>query len=159
MKRSVIVSAKRTPMGRFMGSISKMPAPQLGTQVAKVVLDQTKTLDGGIVGIVSVIPGELAVASRDADDTHQNLPETWGRQPVGNLTTEGIHEGSPRGAPKVALDPGQIEVDSTDRIVAACEVAIVLLRVEISESRSGRDRDVLVACSMAVENRKDGCSR
>ena len=52
MKRSVIVSAKRTAMGRFMGSISKMPAPQLGAEVAKVVLGETKALDGGVDEVI-----------------------------------------------------------------------------------------------------------
>jgi len=52
MKRSVIVSAKRTPMGRFMGSLSKMPAPRLGAEVAKVVLAETKALDGGVDEVI-----------------------------------------------------------------------------------------------------------
>ena len=52
MKRSVIVSAKRTAMGRFMGSISKIPAPQLGVQVAKVVLSETRALDGGVDEVI-----------------------------------------------------------------------------------------------------------
>lgn len=52
MNRSVIVSAKRTAMGRFMGTISKIPAPQLGSEVAKVVLADTKVLDGGIDEVI-----------------------------------------------------------------------------------------------------------
>ena len=51
MSRSVIVSAKRTAMGRFMGTISRFPAPQLGTEVAKAVLAETKALDGGRDGV------------------------------------------------------------------------------------------------------------
>lgn len=35
----VIVSAKRTPIGRFMGGLSRTPAPQLGAYAVKAALD------------------------------------------------------------------------------------------------------------------------
>lgn len=38
-QRSVIVGAKRSPMGKFLGSLSTLTAPQIGAVVAKDVLD------------------------------------------------------------------------------------------------------------------------
>ncbi|MBT8298103.1 MAG: acetyl-CoA C-acyltransferase [Maribacter sp.] len=42
MKEVVIVSAVRTPMGSFMGSLSTIPAPQLGATAIKGALDKIK---------------------------------------------------------------------------------------------------------------------
>lgn len=39
MKKSVIVGAKRSPMGRFLGTLSGMTAPEIGGQVAKNVIE------------------------------------------------------------------------------------------------------------------------
>ena len=38
MQRSVIVAAKRSPMGKFLGTMSPLAAPEIGAQVAKNVL-------------------------------------------------------------------------------------------------------------------------
>jgi acetyl-CoA C-acetyltransferase len=56
MPQSVIVAAKRSPIGRFLGSLSPLPAPKIGTAVAKAVLDsvgcQPKDVDLALVGEV-----------------------------------------------------------------------------------------------------------
>ena len=52
MKRTVIVSAKRSPIGRFLGSLVRLPAPEVGAQVAKVVLDETKAVSAGIDEVI-----------------------------------------------------------------------------------------------------------
>ncbi|MBN2562660.1 MAG: acetyl-CoA C-acetyltransferase [Phycisphaerae bacterium] len=39
MLQSVIVGAKRSPIGRFLGSLSTLPAPKIGSAVAKGLLD------------------------------------------------------------------------------------------------------------------------
>jgi len=41
MKKVVIVSAKRTPVGSFQGSLSSLPATQLGSEAIKAVLAET----------------------------------------------------------------------------------------------------------------------
>ncbi len=41
MRKSVIVAAKRTPIGSFMGKLSSVSAPQLGSIVIKSILDET----------------------------------------------------------------------------------------------------------------------
>ncbi len=52
MKHCVIVSARRSPIGRFLGSLSKMPIPEIGAQVARAVLEETGTLDGGVDEVI-----------------------------------------------------------------------------------------------------------
>ena len=39
MAQPVILAAKRTPIGRFLGGLSRVPSPQLGTFAIKAVLD------------------------------------------------------------------------------------------------------------------------
>src|SRR5688572_22393312 len=56
MERAVIVSAIRTPIGRFMGGLSTIPAPRLAAGLIKETLVRTKvdpeTIDEVIVGNV-----------------------------------------------------------------------------------------------------------
>ena len=40
MKKVVIVSAARTPIGSFMGALSTVPAPKLGAVAIKGALDK-----------------------------------------------------------------------------------------------------------------------
>ena len=42
MKKVVIVSAARTPIGSFLGSLSTVPAPKLGAVAIKGALDKIK---------------------------------------------------------------------------------------------------------------------
>jgi acetyl-CoA C-acetyltransferase len=56
MERSVIVSALRTPIGRFMGGLSTLPAPRLAAGLIKETVSRTKldteTVDEVILGNV-----------------------------------------------------------------------------------------------------------
>ena len=38
MSRSVIVGVKRSPMGKFLGSLAPLSAPEIGAQVAKALI-------------------------------------------------------------------------------------------------------------------------
>lgn len=53
---AVIVSAKRTPIGRFMGGLSRVPAPELGSLAIKAVLADVpavkEKVDEVIMGVV-----------------------------------------------------------------------------------------------------------
>ena len=40
MTRSVIVGANRSPMGRFLGTLSPLPATEIGAQVARQMIAQ-----------------------------------------------------------------------------------------------------------------------
>jgi acetyl-CoA C-acetyltransferase len=42
MERPVICAAQRTPIGRFLGGLSSVPAPELGAKVIRNLLEQTK---------------------------------------------------------------------------------------------------------------------
>ncbi len=61
MKKIFIVSAKRTTIGKFMGSLSTFSAAEMGTKVIKAILDETKIdpviIDTVIVG--NVLSGGL----------------------------------------------------------------------------------------------------
>ncbi len=56
LKEVVVVSAKRTPVGSFQGSLSTVPATKLGSVVIKSILDETKIslkeIDEVIMGCV-----------------------------------------------------------------------------------------------------------
>ncbi len=56
LREVVVVSAKRTPVGSFQGSLSTIPATKLGSDVIKSVLDETKIdlkeIDEVIMGCV-----------------------------------------------------------------------------------------------------------
>ncbi|MEE2907646.1 MAG: thiolase family protein [Planctomycetota bacterium] len=45
MSHSVILAARRTPIGRFMGGLSRVPSPQLGAMVIEAVLEQAAAAD------------------------------------------------------------------------------------------------------------------
>ncbi|MFG0276189.1 MAG: acetyl-CoA C-acetyltransferase, partial [Phycisphaerales bacterium] len=38
--QAVIVAAKRTPIGKFFGSLSRTPSPDLGSYAIKAVFDE-----------------------------------------------------------------------------------------------------------------------
>ena len=48
MTQSVILAAKRTPIGRFLGGLSRVPSPQLGTMVIEAVLDEVPAAKGNV---------------------------------------------------------------------------------------------------------------
>lgn len=63
-KRVVIVSAVRTPIGRFMGGLSTVPAPRLGATAIKGALDKIQ-LDSSLVDEVimgNVVPAGMGQA-------------------------------------------------------------------------------------------------
>lgn len=64
MRNAVIIDAVRTPMGRFLGSLSAIPAPKLGAHVVKAIIERTG-IDPGIVD--EVIMGNVLQAG-----LHQN---------------------------------------------------------------------------------------
>ena len=59
MKNVVIVSAKRTPIGSFMGSLSTVPAIDLGAAAIKAALEAI-SLDSGLVD--EVLMGQVLQA-------------------------------------------------------------------------------------------------
>lgn len=64
----VIVGALRTPIGSFMGSLSRLPAHALGAQVIKAVLDQTQVNPGEIT---ETIMGQVLTAGEGQNPARQ----------------------------------------------------------------------------------------
>src|SRR5258708_1369749 len=54
MKKSLILSAKRTPIGSFMGSLSNVSATQLGATAAKAAIEaaHVEKVEEAIIGCV-----------------------------------------------------------------------------------------------------------
>lgn len=56
MPRSVIVGAKRSPMGKFLGTLSPLTAPEIGAQVARTLLKEVgcppELVDWALIGEV-----------------------------------------------------------------------------------------------------------
>jgi acetyl-CoA C-acetyltransferase len=56
MPRSVIVGAKRSPMGKFLGTLSPLSAPEIGAQVARTLLKEVgcppEMVDWALIGEV-----------------------------------------------------------------------------------------------------------
>lgn len=77
MKKAVIVSAKRTPVGSFQGALSNVPATTLGSTAIKAVLDEVK-LDYELVDEVimgNVLPAGLGQAPARQAAIYAGLPE------------------------------------------------------------------------------------
>jgi len=69
MERAVIVEALRTPIGRFLGGLSSVPAPKLGSYVLKALLDKTK-VDPGMID--EVIMGNVLQAGLGQNPARQS---------------------------------------------------------------------------------------
>ncbi len=77
MRKVVIVAAKRTPVGAFMGSLSQVSAVELGKTAIKAVLEQVnldpKEVDEVIMG--NVLPAGLGQAPTRQAAIYAGLPE------------------------------------------------------------------------------------
>ena len=92
MKRSVIIAARRSPIGKFLGSLSKVPAPQIGACVARAVLEETDTLNGGVD---EVIVGNVLQAGLGQNPARQvalkaGLPDTINAWTVNKVCGSGL---------------------------------------------------------------------
>lgn len=78
MKKAVIVSAKRTPIGSFQGTLSTTPATTLGSTVIKSVLNEVE-LDPSLVDEVimgNVLPAGLGQAPARQAAIYAGLPNS-----------------------------------------------------------------------------------
>ena len=70
MENIVIVAATRTAVGKFGGSLSKVPAPEMGAAVIRNLLDRTKL---GADQIGEVIMGQVLAAGSGQNPARQSL--------------------------------------------------------------------------------------
>ncbi|MCZ6766016.1 MAG: acetyl-CoA C-acetyltransferase [bacterium] len=68
MNKPVVSAALRTPVGRFLGGLSTIPAPKLGAEVIKAVIEQTK-IDPSLID--EVIMGNVLQAGLGQNPARQ----------------------------------------------------------------------------------------
>ncbi|MBP0578218.1 acetyl-CoA C-acyltransferase [Labrys sp. LIt4] len=88
----VIVSATRTPLGRFQGDLSSLPSPALGAHVVKEALARAKLaadrVDEVLLGCV--LPAGLGQAPARQAARHAGLPDATGATTVNKVCGSGM---------------------------------------------------------------------
>jgi acetyl-CoA C-acetyltransferase len=89
----VILSAVRTPMGRFQGSLSGIPAPRLGAQVVKAAVERAGITDPAVID--EVIMGNVVSAGLGQNPARQaaifsGLPESVGAFTLNKVCGSGL---------------------------------------------------------------------
>ncbi|MEA3393194.1 MAG: acetyl-CoA C-acetyltransferase [Pseudomonadota bacterium] len=87
MEDIVIVSAARTAVGKFGGSLAKLPATELGSLVIKALLERTK-LDPAQVG--EVIMGQVLAAGAGQNPARQALMKSGLPKEIPALTINAV---------------------------------------------------------------------
>ena len=87
MQDIVIVSAARTAVGKFGGSLSKLSAPEMGSLVIKELVTRTG-IDPGLVG--EVIMGQVLAAGAGQNPARQALMKSGLPKEVPGLTINAV---------------------------------------------------------------------
>ena len=91
--RLSILSAARTPIGRFQGSLSAIPAPKLGAAVVKAAVERAGLPDTGLID--EVIMGNVVSAGEGQAPARQasifaGLPDTVGATTINKVCGSGL---------------------------------------------------------------------
>jgi acetyl-CoA C-acetyltransferase len=89
----VILSAVRTPIGRFQGGLSSLPAPRLGALVVKAAMERAGIPDPARVD--EVIMGLVVAAGQGQNPARQaaifaGLPDTVGATTINKVCGSGL---------------------------------------------------------------------
>jgi acetyl-CoA C-acetyltransferase len=88
----VIVSAARTPLGRFQGELAALPAPTLGAHVIRAALDRAKLapqkVDEALMGCV--LPAGIGQAPARQAARRAGLPDATGATTVNKVCGSGM---------------------------------------------------------------------
>jgi len=92
MSTPVIVSAKRTPIGKFFGGLSKVPSPVLGSYAIKAVLDDVPAAKGHVD---EVLMGCVLQAGLGQNPARQaalkaGLPDTMSAMTINKVCGSGL---------------------------------------------------------------------
>ena len=87
MEEIVIVAAARTAVGRFGGSLAKVPAPEIGATVVKALLERAR-LEGGQIG--ELIFGQVLTAGAGQNPARQTVIRSGLPQEVPALTINAV---------------------------------------------------------------------
>jgi len=108
MKTAVIYSAKRTPIGSFMGSLASVPAAQLGATAAKASLAQSGVapdqMDEAIIGCV--LPAGQGQAPARQVSVFAGLPKSTRAMTVNKVCGSGLKTVA-LAADRIALERAQ----------------------------------------------------
>ena len=132
MENPVIVSALRTPIGRFMGGLSKMPAAQLGATVIKAVLAQTK-IDPNEID--EVIMGNVLSAGQGQAPARQALIHGGVTPSAGALT---INKVCGSGLKAVMLAAQAIKLGDAEVVIAGGMENMSLAPYLLPQARVGQ---------------------
>tara|TARA_R110000868_G_scaffold109560_1_gene297778 strand:- start:40770 stop:41945 length:1176 start_codon:yes stop_codon:yes gene_type:complete len=111
MKKVVIVSAVRTPIGSFMGSLSSVPAPKLGAIAIKGALDKIQ-LNANLVDEVimgNVVQAGTGQAPARQAAIHAGIPNTVPCTTINKVCASGM-KAVMQGAQAIALGDASIVV-------------------------------------------------
>jgi acetyl-CoA C-acetyltransferase len=92
-REAVILSAVRTPIGRFQGGLSSLPAPQLGARVVKAAVERAAIREPA--GIDEVLMGNVVTAGEGQAPARQaaifsGLPPTVGATTINKVCGSGL---------------------------------------------------------------------
>jgi acetyl-CoA C-acetyltransferase len=92
-REPVILSAVRTPSGRFQGSLSSLPAPRLGAIVVKAAVERASLPEAGAIN--EVIMGNVVSAGLGQNPARQaaifaGLPESVGATTINKVCGSGL---------------------------------------------------------------------
>lgn len=88
----VILAAKRTPIGRFMGGLSRVPAPVLGSYAIKAVLEAVPGLAGGADEVVMGCVLQAGLGQNPARQAalKAGLPDTQSCKTINKVCGSGL---------------------------------------------------------------------
>ncbi len=89
---AVIVSAKRTPVGKFFGGLSKVPSPVLGSYVIKAVLDEVPAAKALVDEVLMGCVLQAGVGQNPARQAalKAGLPETMSAMTINKVCGSGL---------------------------------------------------------------------
>lgn len=131
MGYSYICSYSRTPIGAFLGSLSKIPATTLGSYVIKSVIDKSK-LDKNLID--EVIMGNVLSANLGQAPARQACKSAQLLNSVECLT---INKVCGSGLKAVMLADQSLKLNNSDLIVAGGMESMSLAPFYLNKSRSG----------------------
>lgn len=91
-RQPVIVAAKRTPIGKFFGGLSKVPSPVLGSYAIKAVFDAAPALKGKVDEVIMgcVLQAGLGQNPARQAAVKSGLPTTISAQTINKVCGSGL---------------------------------------------------------------------
>jgi acetyl-CoA C-acetyltransferase len=131
MRKAVIIDAIRTPMGRFQGSLSTIPAPKLGADVVKAIIERTK-IDPELID--EVIMGNVLQAGLHQNPARQAA--IYGGVPT-SVSAFTVNKVCGSGLKSVMLAATAIKAGEADVIIAGGMENMSLAPFLLEKARTG----------------------